>query len=227
MYPAYTLPVWITDDQLLRDEAVLFGLSEARPDEKIASIRLAFAALTAPLEKQIEQHHETIGSLNLFLDTLETQPMTQGNAAKPSLISGWPIGAFLIGLFLSVLGCVAAYLGALTVLNSQVALLISGLIGLSGCAATLFISQAMYQRSITNNGQLQSRWAAAYKQQVTDRTNWQQQKRAEIDKLYQAEATLNQQNAHRDLIIRLFESEFDLARSLRHQVRDRFIALER
>ena len=141
MYPAYTLPVWLTDDQLLRDEAVLFGLSEARPDEKIASIRLAFAALTAPLEKQIEHHQETIGSLNLLLETLNEQPVTQVNAAKASRVGGWPISAFLIGLFISLLGCLAAYLGASDFLNGQVALLIAGLIGLSGsCSYPLYQS---------------------------------------------------------------------------------------
>ncbi len=227
MYPAYTLPVWLTDDQLLRDEAVLFGLSEARPDDKIATIRLAFSALTAPLEKQIEHHQESIGSLNLLLETLDEQPVTQGNAAKASRVGGWPISTFLIGLSLSLLACLAAYLGASAVLNAQVALLIAGLIGLSGCAATLLICQAVYQRSLVSNGLLQSRWEAASEQQATDRADWQQQKRIEIDKLYQAEATLNQQNAHRDLLIRLFESEFDLARSIRHQVGDRFVALDR
>lgn len=227
MYPAYTLPVWLTDDQLLRDEAVLFGLSEARPDEKIATIRLAFAALTAPLEKQIEHHQETIGSLNLLLETLNEQPAIQGKAANSSLLSGWPIGAFLIGLFLSMLGCLGAYLGTLIVLNDQIALLIAGLIGLSGCVATLFVCQAMYQRTRTNNRLQQSSLEEIYRQQTTNRADWQQQKRIEIDKLYQAEATLNQQNAHRDLLIRLFESEFDLARSLRHQVRDGFMAMER
>ncbi|HEY0108803.1 MAG TPA: hypothetical protein VGB67_04190, partial [Fibrella sp.] len=108
IYPAYTLPVWLTDEQVLRDEAVLFGLSEARPDEKIAAIRLAFAALTAPLEKQIEQQHEAIGNLNLLLDADDNQTIPGPTPSQKSQFGGWPLGTCLVGLLVSLALCVGA-----------------------------------------------------------------------------------------------------------------------
>lgn len=225
MYPAYTLPVWLTDEQLLRDEAVLFGLSEARPDEKIASIRLAFAALTAPLEKQIEQHHEAIGELTMRLSADDTQPNNQQLTLSKSGSGSWLVGGCLLGLLLSLLVCAGTYLGTLAFVNAQLALLMASLAGISGCVLTLFVSLTTYRNRVAAISLRQAQLDAVCQQQLADRADWQQQKRLETEQSYQAEATLNQQHAHRDLLIRLFESEFDLARSLRHQVRDRFIDL--
>ena len=223
IYPAYTLPVWLTDEQVLRDEAVLFGLSEARPDEKIAAIRLAFAALTAPLEKQIEQQHEAIGNLNLLLDADDNQTTLVPTSSQKSQFGGWPLGTCLVGLLVSLALCVGTYAGTFALANAQLALVVAGLTGLSGCVTALLVSQSVYRNRLENKGLAESRADGNRKQQLADRTKWEQQKRVEIGLLYQAEAALNQQNAHRDVLIHLFESEFDLARSLRHQVRDRFV----
>lgn len=66
-----SLPGWLTDDELLRDEGVFFGLSDARPDGKIAQIRASFAQQAALLEESIEQHTEKITELNLLIQQRE------------------------------------------------------------------------------------------------------------------------------------------------------------
>lgn len=67
------MPAWLADERLLRDEGVMFGLSEARAEEKTSVIRAWFAQQTAPLEGQIEHHNEQIGELNLFIEQRENQ----------------------------------------------------------------------------------------------------------------------------------------------------------
>jgi len=223
MYPAYTLPVWLADEQQLRDEAVLFGLSEARPDEKIAAIRLAFAALTAPLEKQIEQHHESIGHLNLLIETAAVQAPPTPTTADWS--GGWPVGKFLVGFVATLLLTVGTYLGTLPVIDATMALLLAELTGISGCIVSLLVCQASYREAATARRNSHNQVDELHKQQTADQAVWQQQKQNEVGRVYLAEAELNRQNARRDLLIRLFESEFDLARSLRHQLRDRYVDL--
>lgn len=66
-------PAWLADERLLRDEGVLFGLSDARAEEKTAVIRTFFANQTAGLERQIEHHNEKIGELNLFIGQRENE----------------------------------------------------------------------------------------------------------------------------------------------------------
>ncbi len=68
---ADTVPAWLEDEDLLRDEAVLFGLSEARADEKVALIKHYFAHRTADLERTAERYNEQIGELNLFIEQKE------------------------------------------------------------------------------------------------------------------------------------------------------------
>lgn len=221
MSPAYTLPAWLTDEELLRDEAVLFGLSEARADEKIASIQLAFAALTAPLEKQIEQQQKAMGELNLLLETADNQPIQLPGHSQ----AGWPVGLFVAGLCVSLFLCAGTYLSLSGLAGTQLALLMAGLAGISGCAASLLVSQAHYKHALSISRLNQSQVNDAAKSRAAEKADWRRQQQTALAQLYQAEALLNQHNAHRDLLIRLFESEFDLARSLRHQVRDRYVDL--
>ena len=65
------LPNWLTDEENLRDEGVLFGLSNARPDGKVAEIRSLFSQQASPLNEQIEEHTEKIGELNLLIEQRE------------------------------------------------------------------------------------------------------------------------------------------------------------
>ncbi|MGM9508905.1 hypothetical protein ACS5NO_14305 [Larkinella sp. GY13] len=83
------LPDWLSDDNLLRDEAALLGLSHAPLEEKTSLIRLYFKHLTIHLEREREELGEKIGELNLGIEQktnrLEElrQKITRLEAAQP------------------------------------------------------------------------------------------------------------------------------------------------
>ncbi|MEZ0542502.1 hypothetical protein [Fibrella arboris] len=220
---AYVLPDWIADQQLLRDEAVLYGLSEAQPDEKLAAIRLAFAALTASTEKKIEQHREVIGDLTAQLESAAQPYTNRQEVDQPLPVGTRSLVRLLVGLFLSTLLSAGTYLGTSSLITSQLALVIATLTGISGCVFTVISSVLAYRASLAHHQLAQLKQANSHQQLDSIRLDWQAQKQAQVQQLYQAEALLAQQQAHRDLLIRLFESEFDLARSMRHQVRARLV----
>ncbi|MCE7066203.1 hypothetical protein [Dyadobacter sp. CY326] len=62
-----SIPYWLEDEDTLRDEGVLFGLSESDPNEKTDIIQKYFSNLTAGHIANIEQHNERIQELNLFI----------------------------------------------------------------------------------------------------------------------------------------------------------------
>ena len=66
-------PSWLENDDLLRDEGVLFGLSDSKPDEKIAIIKSYFTHQTASLEREVEHYGEKIQEINLFIEQRETR----------------------------------------------------------------------------------------------------------------------------------------------------------
>lgn len=61
------IPYWLEDEDTLRDEGVLFGLSESDPNEKTDIIHKYFSNLAASHIAGIEQHNERIQELNLFI----------------------------------------------------------------------------------------------------------------------------------------------------------------
>ncbi|ACT94458.1 hypothetical protein [Dyadobacter fermentans] len=61
------IPYWLEDEDTLRDEGVLFGLSESDPNEKTDIIHKYFSNLAASHIADIEQHNERIQELNLFI----------------------------------------------------------------------------------------------------------------------------------------------------------------
>lgn len=67
------IPFWLENEDALRDEGVIFGLSESKAEEKIAAIRNYFAHQTAELEKTVEYHSEKIGEINLLIEQKETR----------------------------------------------------------------------------------------------------------------------------------------------------------
>lgn len=75
--PLYSQPAdlsdWLLDEDSLRDEGVLFGLSDATPDPKLAQIRAAFARRSAHLDIQIEQYTEKMGELNRSIEQHENR----------------------------------------------------------------------------------------------------------------------------------------------------------
>ncbi|UFH52861.1 hypothetical protein [Spirosoma sp. KNUC1025] len=80
--PATALPDWLIDDEFLRDEGVLFGLSDTQADGKIAEIRAVFAQQSAPFEAFVDQQSEKIGELNLLIEQRENQLTTLRNRAN-------------------------------------------------------------------------------------------------------------------------------------------------
>ena len=71
--PQMEWPSWLEDETLLRDEGVIFGLSESKPEEKVAIIRNYFVHQTADLEREVERHGEKIQELNLFIEQKENR----------------------------------------------------------------------------------------------------------------------------------------------------------
>lgn len=61
------IPYWLEDEDTLRDEGVLFGLSESDPHEKTDIIQKYFSNLVAGHIASIEQQNERIQELNLFI----------------------------------------------------------------------------------------------------------------------------------------------------------------
>ena len=214
------LPHWLADEAMLADEAVLFGLSEARPDERVAQIRLAFAERTVLLEKQVEQAQEQVGDINLALETIHTR-LNQHSSNTQPVGAGRLVSAagqrFLVRLAVSGLGCIGAFWGMNVLFPGTMAgLLTSALLGLSGVGLALIrygfdqkvrLDQQRADR-LYRDGQLS--------RLNTELADYQRTKQQLIADLYQAEAHRDGQYAHRDRLIYLFESEFDLARSLRY-----------
>lgn len=66
-------PSWLDNEDLLRDEGVLFGLSDTDPTEKLSAIRSYFAEQAAGLEHERERMDEKIGELNLWINQNDDQ----------------------------------------------------------------------------------------------------------------------------------------------------------
>jgi uncharacterized membrane protein HdeD (DUF308 family) len=67
------LPHWLSSEDALRDEGVIFGLSDAEAEEKTTVIRSFFRHQTADIEKEVEHLSEKIGELNLFIQQKESR----------------------------------------------------------------------------------------------------------------------------------------------------------
>ena len=65
-------PDWLINEDILRDEGVIFGLSGSNPEEKVSIIRHYFAQQTAETDRVIEQKEEQIGELNYWVNEKES-----------------------------------------------------------------------------------------------------------------------------------------------------------
>lgn len=74
--PTEPLPNWLADEENLRDEGVLFGLSDARSEEKVAQIQAFFARQAAPFDEFIDRHTQIIGELNRTIEHYENRSLT-------------------------------------------------------------------------------------------------------------------------------------------------------
>lgn len=105
-------PYWLTDPDTLRDEGVLFGLSDAQPDEKVAEITAYFRHQTVPVNQQKEQSEATLTETNRQLKERETQTselqaridqLTNQRPATDNVLRN------LVSLAVSVVMCVGAF----------------------------------------------------------------------------------------------------------------------
>ena len=71
-YARINEPDWLINEDILRDEGVIFGLSGSNPDEKISIIKHYFAQQTAETDRIIEQKEEKIGELNYWVNEKES-----------------------------------------------------------------------------------------------------------------------------------------------------------
>jgi hypothetical protein len=106
------VPFWLENEDALRDEGVIFGLSETRAEEKVGAIRNYFAHQTAELEKTVEYHSEKIGELNLFIEQKETrinELVEKSRILENRERTDHQLPRTLIGIILSLVMCVGNY----------------------------------------------------------------------------------------------------------------------
>lgn len=107
------IPYWLEDEDTLRDEGVLFGLSESDPTEKTDIIHKYFSHLAAPHLSNIEQHNERIQEQNLFIGQKTNRIEELENKLKSLIVtksgSDHHLPRTLIGLSLSVAMCIGNF----------------------------------------------------------------------------------------------------------------------
>lgn len=292
IHPITPTPSWLQEEENLRDEGVLFGLSEARPDGKIAEIRAYFGQQAAPLVELVEHHTESIGELNLFIEQRENriaslrnqleeltdkQPapvnlirtalsltlsvvMCLGNyfliseTLQPSFANPWiAIGVFLAGMFnlfgrtsffyetssrltgrrlIEELGLPLAA-SVFVLIHASQTQTVASAIGLFIFVFFLFLLAGKLllstvtalqtevntllanRRMVADKHNLLPRWETEIQRLTNDIDALRAQKWPIITALNHAQANLTQLNTHRDRLVNLFMSEFELARSLR------------
>lgn len=107
------MPYWLADEDTLRDEGVLFGLSESEPTAKTESIHNFFQHQATQHERDIEQQNERIQELNLFIGQKESR-IEELRTKLKGLDDARPEGEHqlprtLVGLLLSIAMCVGNY----------------------------------------------------------------------------------------------------------------------
>ncbi|GLU57033.1 hypothetical protein Dfri01_64940 [Dyadobacter frigoris] len=107
------IPYWLEDEDTLRDEGVLFGLSESDPTEKTDIIHKYFSHLAAPHLSSIEQHNERIQEQNLFIGQKTNRIEELENKLKNLVVTKSDgehhLPRTLIGLSLSVAMCIGNF----------------------------------------------------------------------------------------------------------------------
>ncbi|GHB69751.1 hypothetical protein [Persicitalea jodogahamensis] len=108
-----SIPYWLEDEDTLRDEGVLFGLSQSDPTEKTDIIYNYFQHLAADHVRNVEQQNERVQELNLFIGQKENR-IQELQAKLRGLDQAQPEGEHqlprtLVGLVLSIAMCVGNY----------------------------------------------------------------------------------------------------------------------
>lgn len=105
-------PFWLENEDALRDEGVIFGLSESKAEEKIGAIRNYFSHKTADLEKTVEYLSEKIGERNLFIEQKETrinELKEKAHTLENREAANHYLPRTIVGLLLSLAMCVGNY----------------------------------------------------------------------------------------------------------------------
>lgn len=108
-----TFPIWLQDEELLRDEAVVLGLSGGSADPKLELIRQYFVPLVAEVQLHVEHLEETFGDLNQQIAQAEDQ--TQNLEGKIEQLANTtmeqepPLLRIGVGFVLSVVMSTANY----------------------------------------------------------------------------------------------------------------------
>lgn len=107
------IPYWLEDEDTLRDEGVLFGLSESDPTEKTDIIHKYFSHLAAEHLSSVEQHNERIQELNLFIGQKSNRIEELESKLKGLIVTKsngeHHLPRTLIGLTLSIAMCVGNF----------------------------------------------------------------------------------------------------------------------
>lgn len=292
---AMPIPGWLRDEESLRDEAVVFGLTTISMDDKVAIIHNYFASQTSYTAQSLAQTREKISEFDQLIGhkkdqiyELEKLYITvENNGATPTqiprVVVGFglsiamcvsnfylieqslrpiygdnrlvAVGVFLAGMF-SLFGRMSVFHDTDSNLNWRKLL---EEIGMPAAAATFILVQAAQNQPIeralalffftfflfllsgklllSNLSALTTEVATLLKK-ATDRRQKKVRCReiadlqAQIDALKaekghlvpaanRDEAELTRQNARRDMLVKLFESEFKLARTVREQLSER------
>jgi hypothetical protein len=106
------IPYWLEDEDMLRDEGVLFGLSESDPNEKTDIIQKYFSNLAAGHIANIEQQNERIQELNLFIgqknNRIDELQERLKNPANP-VATEHHLPRTLIGITLCIAMCIGNF----------------------------------------------------------------------------------------------------------------------
>ena len=105
-------PYWLTDPDALRDEGVLFGLSDAQSDEKVAEITAFFRHQAVSINQQKEQSETILTEINRQLrqrETLADELQSRIDTLTSQTSTTDTIVRNLISLVVSIGMCVGAF----------------------------------------------------------------------------------------------------------------------
>ena len=105
-------PYWLSNEDALRDEGVIFGLSETKPDEKLKIIDSIFQKKASGLKQKQSELSERIGELNLLIEKqneeLEALEL-KSKIAKEQLPKEENLFRVTVGILLSIGMCAGNY----------------------------------------------------------------------------------------------------------------------
>jgi hypothetical protein len=105
-------PAWLEDEQALRDEAVIFGITRSSLDEKLKAIELFYQQIGIQTQKRLAQYDEKILELNLeqeAKDIVIKKLEEKQEAARTSKPQENNFIRYVFGLGLSVAMSVGTY----------------------------------------------------------------------------------------------------------------------